>query len=231
VGYDPSGFTGLVHAPYSSDVIHRGSGSLYSTVEDLHKWLKVGLQTNKVLTASSRKKMLANQRNAYGYGISVYNVFEKSVHGHDGRMPGYIADVMHYIEEDISITFLGNIQTGVGDFLRRDLAAIVFDKDYEVRAKTAGLVAADFKEEDVENLLGVYQFAPTFNVSVRLNHGKILARANQGESSEMVLLSDGNYFSRVLYATINFEKNENGKIDKMIWVNNDGNSFNGSKVQ
>ena len=58
-----------------------------------------------------------------------------------------------------------------------------------------------------------------------------MARANQGESSEMVLLSDGNYFSRVLYATINFEKNENGKIDKMIWVNNDGNSFNGSKVQ
>ncbi len=229
-GYDPSGFTGLVHAPHSSDVIHRGSGSLYSTVEDLHKWLKVGLQTNKVLNASSRKKMLANQRNAYGYGISVYKVFGMRVYGHDGRMPGYIADVMHYIENDISIIFLGNIQTGVGDFLRRDLAAIVFDKDYEVRAKT-GLAVADFKLEDVKDLLGVYQFAPTFKVSVRLNHGKILARANQGESAEMILLSDGSYMCRVLYAYISFEKNEHGKINKITWVNNDGNSFTGSKVR
>lgn len=230
VGYDPAGYTDLIHAPYTSDAIHRGSGSLYSTVEDLHNWLKVGLQTNKILSASSRKTMLTNHGNAYGYGISVYKVFGMHVHGHDGRMPGYIADVRHYTEEDIFIIFLGNIQTGVGNFLRRDLAAIVFDKDYEVRVKTAGLAAADFKFEEVEDLLGIYQFAPTFNVSVRLDHGKMLARANQGESSEMVLLSDGNYFNRVLYAYINFEKNETGKI-KMIWVNNDGNSFTGSRVR
>ncbi|MBT8290916.1 MAG: hypothetical protein KJO93_08765, partial [Muriicola sp.] len=57
----------------------------------------------------------------------------------------------------------------------------------------------------------------------------IQARANEGGYSELVPLEDGRFFSRTLYAYIDFKKDESGSIDKMLWINNDGNTFEGIK--
>ena len=225
-GYEPLGYEDLKVTEYLDPELLKGSGSLYSTPGDLQKWIE-SIKTRSLLSKYSYAKLMKDYGNGYGLGISVYRSFDNSVFGHDGRINGYIADYLHYQEADVSIIVTGNIQTGVADFLRRDLAAIIFGKTYESRAKS-GIPESDpiRKAADVS---GTYAFGPNFKVYVTRVDDRYMARANEGGSSELVLLQDGNYFNRTLYAIIRFIKNENDQITKMLWINNDGNQFEGTR--
>lgn len=65
---------GYVNAPYLDMSIPYAAGSLYSTVEDLHRWDQA-LYTDKLLTDSTtRATMFTPFRQHYAYGWSVANV-------------------------------------------------------------------------------------------------------------------------------------------------------------
>ena len=163
----------------------------------------------------------------YGLGISVYESFDQKAFGHDGRINGYIADYLHYEEADVSVIILGNIQTGVADFLRSDIAAMVFKKDFVTKAKS--ILPGEIGSYDETNIMGTYLFGPNFKVYVERIEGIIQARANEGGSSELLLLADGRYFNRTLYSYIEFKKDASGSIQSMTWTDNNGNSFEGQK--
>lgn len=226
VGYDPLGFRDLILTDYIENDLLKGSGSLYSTASDLLKWIDI-LKNQTFLSEASFRKLFKNYENNYGYGISVYNSFGQEVFGHDGRINGYIADYLHYKEEDVSIIILGNVQTGVADFFRRDIGAIIFNEYYQSRAKTMIHLKAYPPNED--EILGSYSFGPNFTVYIEKIDGLVKARANEGGYSELVPLKNGKYFSRMLYSFIEFKTDGKGRSEKMIWINNDGNQFEGVK--
>ena len=64
---------------------------------------------------------------------------------------------------------------------------------------------------------GVYSFGPRFEVHIREEDGRLLARANEGSESELVPTEDGAWFSRVLYAKVRFERDEAGRVDGLRW--------------
>ncbi|MDM9631491.1 serine hydrolase domain-containing protein [Robiginitalea aurantiaca] len=226
VGYDPSGYSNVKITDFLDPELLKGSGSLYSTVQDLQLWIG-SIKNRSLMSEESYEKFLENYGHNYGYGISVYESLEEPVFGHDGRVNGYIADYLHYEESDISVIILGNIQTGVADFFRRDIAAIVFNKEYESRAKS--IPPEKDTKIDKEEIIGTYAFGPNFKVYVEGIEGKIQARANEGGYSELILLEDSRFFSRTLYSYIEFKEDDQGNIVKMVWTNNDGNSFEGLK--
>ncbi|MBT8266648.1 MAG: beta-lactamase family protein [Bacteroidia bacterium] len=226
IGYDPSGYKGLKITDYVDPELLKGSGSIFSTVGDMQIWIN-SLKNKTLLNIESYEKLLNNYGHNYGYGISLYKSFDQSVFGHDGRINGFIADYLHYKETDLSIIILGNIQTGVSDFFRRDIAAITLNKDYKSRAKS--ILPANQNTIEKEKIIGTYSFGPNFNVYIENIEGKIQARANEGGYSELVLLKDGRFFSRTLYSYIEFKTDDKGAISKMVWTNNDGNSFDGLK--
>jgi CubicO group peptidase (beta-lactamase class C family) len=226
VGYDPSGYKDVKITDFLDPELLKGSGSLYSTVQDLQIWIN-SIKNKSLLSKSSYEKLLADYGHNYGFGVSVYKSFDKKVFGHDGRVNGYIADYLHYEEPGISVIILGNLQTGVADFFRRDIAAIVFNKAYESRAKR--IPAADDPKIDKEKIIGTYAFGPNFKVYIEDIEGSIQARANEGGYSELVLLEDKRFFSRTLYSYIAFKEDDQGNTVKMVWTNNDGNSFEGLK--
>ena len=226
VGYDPLGYQDLKTAPYIDYDLLQGSGSLFSTLGDMVKWIEA-LRDRKLLSNDSWDKFFNNYGHNYGYGISIYRTFGKKVFGHDGRINGFIADYLYYLEEDLSIIILGNVQSGVADFLRRDLAAILFKEEYQSRAKQEP--PAEAYPSDVKDCLGAYAFGPNFTVYLEMIDNKVMARANEGGYSEMVFLQNGQWFSRVLYSYIDLQKDPDGNYTKMIWINNDGNRFEGLK--
>ena len=226
IGYDPLGYDAVKITDFLDPELLKGSGSLYSTTHDLQVWINA-IKDRTLLSIDSYEKLLKDYGHSYGYGISVYTSFDKEVFGHDGRVNGYIADYLHYKEADITVIILGNIQTGVSDFFRRDIAAIVFDKEYQTRAKS--IPSEKSTSPDNKNVVGVYAFGPNFKVHVEEIEGSIQARANEGGYSELILLEDGRFFNRTLYSYIEFVPNGQGGILKIIWTNNDGNSFEGLK--
>ena len=226
VGYDPLRYDKLKITNYLDFELLKGSGSLYSTVYDLRKWVK-SIKKRTLLNSNSYDKFLKDYGQNYGYGISLYNSFGHRVFGHDGRVNGYIADYLHYKEPNIDIIILGNTQTGVADFFRRDIAAIVFGKEYKSRAKQ---IPPDEKTRlNPKKIIGTYAFGPNFKVYIELIDGRIQARANEGAYSELIRLEDQRFFSRTLYSYIKFMEDDSGSITKMVWTNNDGNTFEGVK--
>lgn len=225
-GYEPEGYSNLGTTDFLNPELLKGGGSLYSTIDNLLLWINQ-IKNRSLLTSESYDSLLTDHGNNYGYGISVYNSMDQEVFGHDGRLNGYIADYLHYRHSNATIILLGNIQTGVSDFFRNDIASIFFGREYRSRAKIDTPLAGAI--ENNEPYLGVYAFGPNFKVYIEENEGKIMARANQGGYSELIPLQDGRFFSRTLYAYITFRERENGKYATLEWTNNDGNSFEGKR--
>lgn len=217
-GYDPWGADGLSPAIPVSAAFTTGSGSLWSSAEDLARW-SAALHGGKVLRRASYEKLTRDYGNGYGYGVSVFQRFGRDVIGHDGRVAGYSSDLARYVDEKTTIVVLGNVQSVARDEIRRLVAAAVFGEDYEIPAPRA---YAGKQDVPLEELTGVYSFGPGFDVSITESDGRLLARANQGGYSELVPLDEGAWFSRLLYATVRFGRDAEGSVDRLIWGGQEG---------
>ncbi len=226
-GYDPAGLSGIENAPYVDPSVTIGAGSIYSTVSDLRRWVQT-LVSDRLLTAESRAKMFKRQASYYGYGVAVYREHDRRVIAHDGRIAGFSADLSWYPDEGLSVIVLSNIQSGIGDSFRRDLAAIVYGAEYELPEPR---IAAETPPTPAEltDYVGRYQFGPNFIVVARRSRGRLFVAANSSEFSELTPLKGGAFINRVTYSRVRFERDDEGAVRAMIWMQ-DGNEFRGERL-
>lgn len=213
-GYNPWGARALQQAIPPSAAYTTGSGSLWSSAADLLTWNNA-LYGGRLLTRASYTKLTRDYGNAYGYGVSIYDRFGRGVLGHDGRLSGYSSDIARYLNEKTTIVVLSNVQSVALGEIRRSVAAVVFD---EVIDPPSGRIFSDKPSaESLAEMAGVYSFGPNLDVTISLENGRLLARANEGGESELVPLADGTWFSRVLYATVRFGRDGSGRVSQLIW--------------
>lgn len=212
-GYNPWGRDSLTAVIPVAEAYTTGSGSIWSSAADLLTWSDA-LHDGRLLSAASYAKLTTDYGYGYGYGVSVFRRFGRDVIGHDGRVAGYASDLARYIDERTTVVILSNVESVARDEIRRSVAAIVFD---EPVAQSKARAFAEHPPESIDELLGVYSFGPNFEVSISESDGRLLARANEGGFSELVPMSDGTWFSRMLYASVRFQKNEQGIVDRLIW--------------
>jgi CubicO group peptidase (beta-lactamase class C family) len=217
-GYDPWGRDGLtrgmpIAAPFST-----GSGSIWSSAADLLTWTSA-LYNGRALSDSAYRKLTHDYGNGYGYGVSVFQRFNRDVVGHDGRIGGYATDVARYLEDRVTVVILSNVQSVAKDEIRRLVAAAVFSQPYSIPSQRAYL---ERPRDSFADFTGVYSFGPGFNVFVREADGRLLARANEGGDSELVPFSEAEWFSRTLYTTVRFGRDETGSVDRLIWGRGSG---------
>ncbi len=223
-GYDPLGQQGLRRAIEVAPALLTGSGSVYSTADDLLQWHRA-LSSNAVLPDSSRTKMMSSHGSSYGYGVSVFERFGGKVIEHDGRLPGYACDLARYLDIDAVVIILGNVQSSMRDRLRDDIASLIHGEEPDEReVRTVNDIAVD--PADLEALEGKYSFGPNFFVMVRAGGSYLSLAANRGEESEFFPVGEGEYFSRALYAGARFEIDEQGKPVAMEYIR-EGRSFRG----
>ena len=114
---------------------------------------------------------------------------------------------------------LSNVQSVARDEIRRLVAAAVFGEEYSIPAPRP---YAEQAASPLTELVGVYSFGPSFEVSITTSHGRLLARANQGAYSELVRVDTEAWFSRMLYATVRFGRDSDGAVDRLIWGAQEG---------
>ena len=121
---------GLEHAPYHDMTIPIGGGDLYSTVDDLLKWDQA-LYTDRLLSDKSRKAMFTVHKSDYGYGWGVGKMFGRRIHSHGGGINGFVSQIIRFPEDKATVIVLCNHESSPVMDIGRDLAAILFGKDYE----------------------------------------------------------------------------------------------------
>jgi CubicO group peptidase (beta-lactamase class C family) len=92
----------------------RPSGAFLSTVSDLAKW-DAALTTGGILTDSTRRQMwtpvaLNDGSSApYGYGWMLANVRGHRLVHHPGGMPGARADIARFVDDELTVIVLMNL--------------------------------------------------------------------------------------------------------------------------
>lgn len=219
--YDPAGRAGVSEAPALDLGVLRGAGSLYSSANDLYRWLR-SLHDGELLSAESWAWMTTDHGNGYGYGVSVYARGGRPVLGHDGRVAGGISDVTLYLDDGSAVVVVGNVQSGVADEFRRDLARLLVREEVVPRLRENRDAARpedgsgwEPTTAELDALEGRYRFHPGLVVAVRQEGGRLLVRANRGAESDLVPMERGVFFSRMLYANVEFESAAGGR--QMVW--------------
>ncbi len=86
-----------------------GMGEMYSTAADLSIWLS-SFSDSIVLGKVAKDKMFNPERNNYGYGWHVYDVFGHMQFSHGGYLPGWNSYVFYYPQDTLSIVVLSNVE-------------------------------------------------------------------------------------------------------------------------
>lgn len=143
-----------------------GAYGLYSTIEDLYKWgaaLKNGLLIGEELSG----KMFSSYLGGYGYGWFIDESTRKRA-CHLGDINGFTNDFQLYLEEDVVIIVLSNLNiTPVGK-ISTDLAKIVFGETISGMER----VAVTNDPWGLEIFEGLYKSEET-ELSIELKGGKL----------------------------------------------------------
>ena len=204
-GYDPwIGPQGLIKAPYHSKSVLTGSGSLYSTVDDLYTWY----------LAIRGEKLFSISELAYPYGWGVRERFGHKLLEQDGSNPGFIAHISAYLAENLCIIALGNIRTGVMTRIKEDLAAIALGRDYEI-PRLRKVIKVD--PDVLDKYVGRYQVSPSMVMSIKRDGKYLYLKGTGGEFLPLEALSENEFFYRQLYASIVFDEDDSGRVHQLLW--------------
>lgn len=114
--------------PYSA-------GSLYSTIEDLHKWnsalINGTLINEKFLKMMLKKQVIMAEDLYYGYGITIwqkkYGSRIRIGISHSGGVPGFVSTNNIFPEDNVEIIILSNMTNSSKDEISLKLREIIFD--------------------------------------------------------------------------------------------------------
>jgi CubicO group peptidase (beta-lactamase class C family) len=116
-----------------------GSGSLVSTVRDLHRWAR----------AVHRDELYRRTTLTYPYGWGVRKYFNRDLIEQSGTIDGFTSYLGIYFHDSTYVVCLTNVESSLNERCGKDVAAMVFGEPYERAAATppptatASVTAAD----------------------------------------------------------------------------------------
>jgi CubicO group peptidase (beta-lactamase class C family) len=201
--YSPS-HDGLINAPWYDMSIKMGSGSLYSTAEDLFKFDKA-LYTEDLISKRSLSKIYTPYIGKVGYGWFIDELYDRKVMRNNGSSPGAMAHFLRYIEDESTIIFLSNVRSGLGFFLHKDLSKILFNIAYEASDIVERVSMSD---EVMDSFVGEYGNEKV-NVSLFRKGDNLWYRiGNYPYEMYLMPVVGGNLFSRDRYDMFKLIKDE-----------------------
>lgn len=112
------------------------AGGLYSTVGDLYKWDQA-LYTDQLVSQETLDKMFTSHVRIgggkyYGYGWIISKPKGYRIIEHSGSLPGFLAQLARYPDDQVTIIILKNLRSGTRDLqvirINRGLVEIVFEE-------------------------------------------------------------------------------------------------------
>ena len=205
-GYAPGNLPTLLREPNKINPSWLvGSGSVFASARDLLKWCSI-------IESRINKNV---QWTPYGWGVRKRDSIEYIKQ--NGRIPGYSSRIEIYPSIGLKIVILNRIESDVVNSIANQIFDILFKKDVEIPK------LRDVKKISLSQLKeyeGAYQFAPDFYVTFRESNGSLEVATGKGEDldfSKVDYLGNDDFFFRITYNKISFNRDDNGKINGMNW--------------
>jgi len=184
-----------------------GNGSVYSSAEDLYRWLEAVRHRTPV-----NLRMLS-----YPFGWGKRTRFGREMLEQNGRIPtGYTSYVGLYPAEDLEIVVLSNVQADVTERMGVDLAAMALGESYS-QPELRLLVTEVPDPADLAAYEGRYEIAPGFALSVRAVSRGLQLAGPDGAFLPLDWEGEDRFFFRPLYVPVTFQRNGAGAVSALVW--------------
>jgi CubicO group peptidase (beta-lactamase class C family) len=121
---------------FANYAMFQGHGNLYSTVDDLARFMTELRRGTTLLSEASRTKMFTKhyEDGEWGYGIDLTPLVKHKTLSHGGSFNGAIGVAAVFPEDDVTVVLLSNSR-GQANGLAQALAAITFGQEVEMPYK------------------------------------------------------------------------------------------------
>jgi CubicO group peptidase (beta-lactamase class C family) len=184
-----------------------GSGSVYSNVEDLLRWLRA-VDINPSIGPG-------NLKYPYGWGKRKYG--SRELIEQSGQLEGFVSHVAIYPKEHIYAIVLGNILSGFSQRIAHDLEAVLFGGEV---SRPPSVTPITLGERSMRQYIGGYHSKEiAYSQTLAIRDGQLAMHWGQDPFwREMVMIDGDTFFLRAEYATIHFERGPEGAVHRMVWT-------------
>ena len=183
-----------------------GAGSVYSTAQDLYRWLRA-VDGNAQFDVSKLKY-------PYGWGKRKYS--SRELIEQSGQVEGFNAHIAVYAKDHIYGIVLSNIQSGFSSRIAGDLEAVLFGGTVSTPPV---VTAVTLGERSMRQYIGGYHAKETpYPQTLEIRDGQLAMHWGADPFwRELVMIDGDTFILRAEYARIHFERGADGLIHRMSW--------------
>ncbi len=188
-----------------------GAGGLIANGQAILDFVDA-LYDGSFISEKALRRMTDPRSGNYALGLGVGPVLSQPSVGHTGGINGFASNLIYLPEKEITVLVLSNLETAQVGPIVRDLLSMAMGRPYtvpEVREEIK--VAAEL----LESYTGLYEIAPGFELRVKTENGKLIARATGQQPIELHAETETLFFTRMIDARIEFNKDDDGKVESL----------------
>ncbi|MGB5287774.1 MAG: serine hydrolase domain-containing protein [Ignavibacteriaceae bacterium] len=195
----------LINAEYVNMSIKIGGGSLYSTADDLNKFVQA-LTRGQLLKSTLAE--LPNLGSIDGEDVFTAN----------GRVQGFCHQITHRVEKDLTIIILGNHYSNLALPISEDIYQIYTNKEYKIPVNYIAQ-KIDVSKKDLSKYEGTYDFGfgPVGKVKVIDNSLGYLAPGRKTYDI-LIPIDENKFFYIQSWVLLEFKNPENESFKILDWI-------------
>ena len=204
-----------------------GSSSLFSTVDDLAKWVLnfdnpvVGGEAAMAMTRT-RGRLNSDSTIPYAFGISHGEYRGQPTVAHSGGWASFATYLVHFPKQKFGVIVLGNSVIANPGRAAFEIADIYLDKDLAPRTTSAAPETGrtiDVSPAVLRDYVGVYKLGPGWYVRIRQDGGVLRAQASGENEFPMSARSDSVFWVDAYGAAITFRRDASGRVTHFVYQN------------
>ena len=198
-GYSTSRQRGLRNI--ISTLEHTGNGGVYTTVNDLKKWIdayseKTVLNTNFWELMTTKGKLNNGKEIEYACALEIRKYKGLPTIEHGGRASGYLSDIISFPKENFSVIVLTNITNTNATQLGYQIADIFLEEKYKqtkkVEEKRHKIIAV--KTKDLTKNVGSYWNAKdSYSRKIELKNDTLVYARTPRSSNKLLAVSNNKF--------------------------------------
>ena len=211
-----------------------GAGALRSTASDMVKFLNASLDSSSSPLGKILGRIQVSQRpadrpnNSIGLGWHIVKVFGSTLTWHNGGTGGYRSIVGLDGANGRGVVLLTNSNMSPDDIAFHLLEPKVPLETAVVTPQSRKAIS--LTEKDLEPLVGVYELAPAFRLTVTREGSNLYGQATGQARFQLLPEAPLKFFLRVVDAQVTFVAGPDGKVNSMV-LHQGGANIPGKRVQ
>jgi CubicO group peptidase (beta-lactamase class C family) len=192
-----------------------GAGGIRSTAADMMRFLRANLDPTALggTLASAREVRYAPPgAGAHRVGLG-WHISPASIHWHNGQTGGYHSYAAIDTGRRRAVVILADTATGEVDALGEEILRMILGQDVEPRVFRK---AVEVKPEVLLACAGTYALFSEFKLTVTVENGRLMVQATGQEKFPVFAASETEFFYKVVDARITFEKDKDGKVNRIV---------------